>query len=150
MNAPHRTGALAAALHAAFSSDHRLYHLQAEGELSELMVEAWSLREELSQPWELQLSTLSTRANLDRGAMLGQRVTLLTTLADGSRHSRSGIVTTAGIEDCNHELTRYCLTVQPWIALAACTRRSQAWEDETLIDIVESVFSLYAGHAAWT
>ena len=43
---PHMNPTLLNALH--FDSSTRLYRMQAEGEMSELMVEAWSLQEELS------------------------------------------------------------------------------------------------------
>ncbi|MBA4262355.1 MAG: hypothetical protein C0443_10175, partial [Comamonadaceae bacterium] len=71
------TGGLGSALQDAFSaffsSESRLYHLQAEGEAADLMVESWSQREGLSQPWELQISALSTSAQVDIHALLGQR-----------------------------------------------------------------------------
>ena len=88
-----------------FSSESRLYRLQAEGEAAGLLVESWSLREGLSQPWELQISTLSTSARLDIHALLGQKVSLLTKLADGrSEHPRSGVVTAASRVDSTSAL----------------------------------------------
>jgi type VI secretion system secreted protein VgrG len=60
----------------------RLYHLDG---IDGLLVEAFSLRESLGQPWLMQLSTLSEQSGLDLHAMQLQPVTLQTTLADGSR-----------------------------------------------------------------
>ena len=132
-----------------FDSATRLYRLEGEGPLADLVVEAWSLKEELSAPWTLELSTLSTDARLDIHAMLGQKVTLQTALADGSLSPRSGVVTHASAEESDGGFARYRLTVRPWIALLAHTRRSQVWQEKTLIEIVESVFARYSRLAQW-
>ena len=124
-----------------FSSESRLYRLQADGEAAGLLVESWSQREGLSQPWELQLSTLSTNARLDIHALLGQKVTLLTKLADGrSEHPRSGIVTAASAVAADGGFARYLLTVQPWLALLAYGARSAVWQEKSLPEIIDSVF----------
>ena len=133
-----------------FTGERRLYELQGEGELGELLVEAWSLREGLSEPWQLELSAVSLRADLDIDAMLGRKITLLTTLADGSKHPRSGIVMAASTDEADGGFARYRLSVQPWLALLAHTRRSQVWQDRSLVQIIESVFGQYRQHAAWT
>ncbi len=65
----------------------RLYRLTGAGELAHLAVEAWSLKESLSTPWELQVAALSPRAGLDLHAMLGRRLDLHTRLADGREHT---------------------------------------------------------------
>ena len=148
------TGSLASGLPDAFSpffsSTSRLYRLQAAGAAAGLLVESWSQREALSQPWELQISTLSTNARLDIQALLGQKVTLLTKLADGrSEHPRSGIVTAASALAADGGFARYQLTVQPWLALLAYGARSAVWQEKSLPEIVDSVFGAYSQHAAW-
>lgn len=148
------TGSLASGLldafTALFNSQTRLYRLQAEGEADGLLVESWSQREGLSQPWELQISTLSTDARLDIHAMLGQKLTLLTKLADGSsEHPRSGIVTQAVAVAADGGFARYQLTVRPWLALLAYGARSAVWQEKSLPEIIDSVFGAYSQHAAW-
>lgn len=128
----------------------RLYRIDGEGELAELMAEAWSLRESLSTPWELQLSALSLRADLEVNGMLGRKLALVTHLADGSEHARPGIVTGAAAAESDGGFARYHLTVQPWLALLAHTRRSQVWQECSVTQIVESVFGAYHAHAAWS
>lgn len=133
-----------------FSTTSRLYRLQAEGDAAGLLVESWSQREGLSQPWELQISTLSTNARLDIQALLGQKLTLLTKLADGrSEHPRSGIVTAASAVAADGGFARYLLTVQPWLALLAYGARSAVWQEKSLPEIIDSVFGAYSQHAAW-
>ncbi len=134
---------------ATFDVGSRLYRLTGAGELAQLAVEAWSLKEALSTPWELQVTALSPRADLDLHAMLGRRLDLHTRLADGREHTRSGLVMSARAAEADGGLARYRLLVQPWPALLAGTRRSRVWQDRSLIDIVESVFSGYTAHAVW-
>ena len=133
----------------AFDTERRLYDLQGEGPLAGLLVEAFSQREQLSQPWELHVSALSLRADLDTDAMLGRRADLLTTLSDGSSVLRSGIVLAAQAQDADGGFARYRLQVGPWLSLLAHTRRSQVWQERSLSQIIDSVFADYAAHAAW-
>lgn len=147
--------ALPDALSAAFQTDSRLYRLQGEGAVAGLLVESWSQREGLSQPWELQISTLSTNARLDIRALLGQRVALLTKLADGrTEHPRSGLITAASALASDGGFARYRLTVQPWLALLAYGARSAVWQEKSVVEVIDSVFGAYqqqgGQHAAWT
>jgi Rhs element Vgr protein len=134
---------------ALFNSDTRLHQLEGMGELAGLQVEAWSQCEAINQPWGLRISALSISATLDTDALLGQRVTLRTRLADGAQAERSGIITAASAEESDGGLARYRLTVQPWLALLAHTRRSQVFQERRLVDIVEAIFGHYSAHAAW-
>jgi len=132
-----------------FSSETRLHELVASGPLDGLMVEAWSQHESLNSPWTMHLSALSTQAALDIDAMLAQPLTLRTRTVDGGSVDRCGIVMAAEAEEADGGLARYRLTVQPWLALLAHTRRSQVWQERSVVEIVESVFGLYSAQAAW-
>jgi type VI secretion system VgrG family protein len=132
-----------------FDDATRLYRLSGDGELAHLAVEAWSLKEALSTPWELQVSALSPRADLDIHAMLGRRLDLHTRLADGREHSRGGLVFNVRAGEADGGLARYRLVVKPWPALMASSLRSRVWQHRRLIEIVESVFDAYAVYAAW-
>jgi type VI secretion system secreted protein VgrG len=135
----------------AFTSTTRLYSLQTEGEASALLVQAWAMRESLNQPWELEITALATSASLDVHAMLGQRTTLLTTLADGTRqHPRSGLITAATSLGSDGGFASYRLTVQPWLGLLTHVQRSQVWQECAVGDIIDSLFAHYSAHAAWT
>ena len=135
----------------AFSSATRLYSLQTEGEASALLVQAWAMRESLNQPWELEITALATSASLNVHVMLGQRTTLLTTLANGTKqHPRSGIITAATSLGSDGGFASYRLTVQPWLGLLAHVQRSQVWQECALADIIDSLFAHYSAHAAWT
>lgn len=132
-----------------FESATRLHHIECEGPLDDGLIEAWCLREELNQPWRLELSVLSLKAGLDLQDMLALRLNLRSTLSDGSEFWRGGIVTHASADDADGGFARYRLVVEPWLGLLAHTRRSQVWQEKSLIEIIESVFSQYSAHAAW-
>ncbi len=139
------------ALLASWTSAQRLYTLEGGGGVSELMVERFSLIDEVSQPYQLSLSTLSLNARVPLQPLLGQRVTLHTTLSDGSRSQRSGLVMQASQGPSDGGLARYQLTVQPWVALLKHSRHSRVWQDKTLPQIIDDVLGAeaYRAHAAW-
>ena len=132
------------------SGERRLHELSIEGSADELLVHAWSLREVLGEPFELQVVALGEDAGLDIAGLLHRPATLWTTQADGSRAARSGLVTGASAEDGDGALTRYRLRIEPWIALLARSRRLQVWPEGTgVVAILESVFARYRPQAQW-
>ncbi|WP_374595192.1 contractile injection system protein, VgrG/Pvc8 family, partial [Aquabacterium sp.] len=132
-----------------WDSTQRLYHLAGPGDTSGLLLESWLAHESVGAPFVLRLLCLSTDAHLDPAAMLAQPVQLHTTLADGSRTSRSAIVLEAEPLASNGAAARYRLTAGPWLSLLAYARHSRVWQDRTPAQILEDVFSAYAAHAAW-
>lgn len=143
------------ALLAGWVSAERLYTLEGEGgasQVGELMVERFCAVDALSDPFQLHLTTLSLNAHIDLHALLGQRITLHTTLSDGSRSARSALIFQAAQGPSDGGLARFELMLQPWIALLGFSRSSRAFQHKTLPQIIDHVLSAsaYAGHAAWT
>jgi type VI secretion system VgrG family protein len=132
-----------------FDTTTRLHHIECAGPLSDGLAEAWCLREELNQPWRLEISVLSLKVGLDLDQMVNQRVDLRSTLSDGSEFRRGGTVVEARAEDADGGFARYLLGVAPWVELLKHTRRSQVWQEKSVIEILESVFSLYSAYASW-
>ena len=140
-------------------SQTRLYQLEAVGSgasdesfqdaLSDLMVERFVLHEALSEPFVLELQVLSLRADLPLKALHGRAVRLGITLADGQRSHRSGYITRASALDADGGLARYHLRVQPWPALLNATLASRVWQERTVVEIVDDVFTDHQGVAAW-
>lgn len=143
-------GALSSLL-ASWTSAQRLYNLEGEGQLSDLMVERFSVVDTVSEPFQLQLHTLCVHNRIRPQDLLGQRVTLLATLADGTRHRRSGLVFEARDGGADGGLVRHQLLIQPWIALLGHTRTSRVWQDKTIVQILDDVLgaAAYQAHAAW-
>lgn len=132
-----------------FSPTHRLFHLEGEGPLRELAVEAWLGREALSELGEYRVVALSSDAKLPLKDFLGQKVTLVSRLADGGEARRSGLVRKAEKLGADGSLARYRLTVVPWLWLATQQRHSQVFQNRTLSDITAQVLEPYAPHASW-
>ena len=133
-----------------FTAAQRLFELEGSAVLAGLLVHTWSLREALSRCWQLQLSALSPDAGIDPTTLLGQPVGLLTRLADGvGAHMRRGIVLRATAAGSDGGLARYTLQIGPWLALLAHGGRSAVWQERSVEQIVDSVFSRYAAQAAW-
>ncbi|MBL0728115.1 type VI secretion system tip protein VgrG [Piscinibacter sp. HJYY11] len=136
---------------ASWTSAQRLYNLEGAGPVSDLMVERFSVVDTISEPFQLQLHTLCVHNRTPLQALLGQRITLLSTLADGSRHRRSGLVFEARDAGADGGLVRHQLLIQPWLALLGHTRNSRVWQDKTIIQILDDVLGAdaYKAHAAW-
>ena len=144
-----KAGELAAGLMGLFTSATRLYRLEGEGGVGELLVESWTGREALNAPFEWQVHALSARADLALAPLLGQRASLLTVLADGSLVRRSGLIREAALLASDGGFARYRLRLAPWTWLLTQTQRQRTWQDKTVVQIIEAVFSLYQPHARW-
>lgn len=144
-----RAQQMLASLVARWTSAQRLYTLEGEGGVSELMVESFTAREAVNEPFQIRLQALSLNAHIDLHALLGRRVTLNTTLADGSRSRRSAVVMRAEAMGADGGLARWRLTLQPWMALLAHSSTSRVWQDKTVFQILDDVFAAYANRAAW-
>jgi type VI secretion system secreted protein VgrG len=132
-----------------FDTETRLHHIECAGWQGKVLVEAWCLREELNQPWRLEISALTLKVGQDLDEMVGQRVDLRSTLSDGSEFRRSGMVVEAVAEDSDGGFARYRLIVVPWVELLKYTCRSQVWQEKSVVEILESVFSQYSAYASW-
>ncbi|MFV0664954.1 hypothetical protein, partial [Denitromonas sp.] len=78
-----------------FTSDTRLFSLSWRDGAFDLPVEAWWGSEAASAGFELVVDLLSTDAFIELKSMMGQAVTLHSTLSDGSRADRSALVRAA-------------------------------------------------------
>ena len=132
-----------------FAPANRLYALEGEGALADLAVEAWLGREALSELFEWRIIAVSANARIALESLIGQRVTLVTTLANGTQAKRTGLVRLAEKLGADGSLTRYRLTVVPWFWLATQQRHSQVFQNRPLADIFEQVLSPYEPYASW-
>jgi uncharacterized protein involved in type VI secretion and phage assembly/uncharacterized protein (DUF2345 family) len=141
------------ALLGAWQSRTRLYALgtppAAPALPAELMVERFVLHEAVSEPFTLCLHTLTLDAHLPLKQLYARPVSLFTTLADGTRARRSGYVTEAQALGSDGGLARKALVIRPWVALLGHTLHSRVWQDLSVIEIVDDVFSRHDSIAAW-
>ncbi len=141
---------LASLAPARLSDTARLYALEGAAPLDALHVECFRRESALSDCGHLGIDALSHDAGLPLADMLGQPLTLLTTQADGTRSRVSGIVREARLLGADGGLARYRLDVVPWLWLLGEGRHSRVFQGQSVLDIVETVFADYTGHAAWT
>ena len=134
---------------AAFTSEHRLYDIDTPLGPSQLLVESWVGREELSTLYEWQIFCLAADAAIELNTLLARQVTLRTRLADGTQATRSGWVVHIAQLDADGGFARYCLTVVPWLWLATQRRQSRAFQDKTVLQILEDVFTADGPRANW-
>ena len=132
----------------------RLYRLQPVGHqppaaIVALRVEGWVQREAVSGLFELRIVCLSLDASLELKAFIGQPLTLLTVLADGTLARRSGLIRAAESLGADGGLARYRLTLVPWLWLATQQGRSQVFQQRPVADIVEHILAPYADAGPW-
>ena len=136
-----------------FSGADRLYGLDLHGSAgvlsADLVVERWHGWETLSSGYEWWVDALSIDARLPLDGLLGQRATLWTRGADGSRVPRTGLVREAACIGSDGGLARYRLCLVPWTWLLTQGRHSRVFQDRTVLQIAETVFADYAPLATW-
>jgi type VI secretion system VgrG family protein len=132
-----------------FSSRTRLYELKLDRRDAGLLVEAFAADEQLQGIGVRDVIALSTRAAIPHSALLGQEATLEISLADGTRAAFGGYVSEVATLGSDGGLTRYRLRLSPWIWLLSQVRNSRAWQDSSVVEIIDSVFAHYQPHAQW-
>jgi len=131
------------------NSDTRLYALDGPAPFDQMHVERWTGFEQLSNLFRWDLLTLSPDHDIAFNTMLGQKLRLLTTLADGSQCSRSGLVVAVRNQNTDGALTRYYLELRPWLWVLAQGMNSRVFENLSVLQIVEQVFAGYPDYAHW-
>jgi type VI secretion system secreted protein VgrG len=139
-----------AGLIASWTQSKRLYNLEGDGPVNDLMVEQFNLVDRISEPFVLQLTVLTLDAQLSPQALQLQRVTLTARLSDGSLKKHSGLVTSARQLGSDGGFQRLQLTVQPWVAMLAHGSHSRVWQHKSITQIIDDVLGRpYSSHAAW-
>ncbi|HEU4621285.1 MAG TPA: type VI secretion system Vgr family protein, partial [Burkholderiaceae bacterium] len=134
---------------ARLSDDRRLYECHVgQGDVA-LFVESFTGHEALSALWRFDFVCAAPDAHVDLDALIGQRFTWHTALADGSRASRSGLIAQACALGADGGLAHYHLRVVPWLWLLEQRRRDQIFQDASVLDIADAVFAEYAPLARW-
>lgn len=134
------------ALVARFTQSSRVLRLYTPLGDDVLLAESLHGEEAIDTGYRLRVSALSTDAGLPLKSLLGQPV-LLELLAGPFQGVRPfhGHVTAAETTGANGGLARYTLTIEPWTAFLALGRDSRVFQDKTIVDIIDTVFSAYDG-----
>src|SRR5690606_28336830 len=94
--------------------------------------------------FRLSLCALSADACLDPGALLGQPVLLELREDAGAMRPFHGHVTAFELLGSNGGLARYGLVIEPWLALLRQRVDSYAFQDKSVVEIVEDILADYA------
>ncbi|WP_332851782.1 type VI secretion system Vgr family protein [Duganella sp. S19_KUP01_CR8] len=139
---------------AQFSSATRLYALKLDDDDADLgagglLVEAFSADDVVQGTGARDIIVLSTNAHVELAPLLGKPASLEVSLVDGSRTTFSGDITQAAMLGSEGGLARFRLRLTPWLWRLSQVRNSRVWQDQTVIEIVESVFAGYQPLAQW-
>lgn len=94
---------------------------------------------------QLVVHALAGDAHLELKSLIGQPVRLDLLTADGSLRPWSGHVTRFALLGSDGGLARYRLVIQPWLAFLAHNQDSWVFQDQTVMEIVDDIFSGWAG-----
>ena len=139
---------------AGFDAATRLYALRiGDGATGlparELLVEAFVADDAVQGVGIRDVIALSTSAALDPASLLGQPAALEVRLADGTRADFAGEICAAAQLGSDGGLARYRVRIAHWVWRLAHVRNSRVWQDKSVTDIVDDVFSAYAPAARW-
>jgi type VI secretion system VgrG family protein len=139
---------------AGFDSATRLYALRiGDGDTDlpgcELLVEAFVADDAVQGLGIRDVIALSTGAALDPATLLGRPAALDVSLADGTRAAFAGEICAAARLGSDGGLARYRVRIAHWVWRLAHVRNSRVWQDKSVTDIVDAVFSAYAPAARW-
>ncbi len=127
-----------------FLSQHaRLIEIETPLPSAALVVEKMSWREGISELTHMDIDCLSTSANFELKALIGEEVTVRLLQADGTRRAWHGLVFAAAQLGGDGGLARYRLTVESWLAETRYRRDCRILQDKNAIDLVEAVLDNY-------
>lgn len=132
---------------AQFSGTTRLYAIDTG--VSGLLVEAFAAIDAVDEIGVRDVIVVAMDAHLNLEPLLGHPAALEVSLADGTRTRFAGDVSQVAMLGSDGGLARYRIRISPWIWRLGQVRNSRAWQDRTVIEIVDSVFESYLPLASW-
>ena len=99
--------------------------------------------EQLSRPFHYELVLHSTRFDIDAADLLGLPLTVAITSDQGTTRYYNGLVTKFQYLEPEGRYSRYGATLQPWLAVLQHTTQSRIFQNETVPDILKSVFKAH-------
>lgn len=125
------------------SQHARLLTIDTPLEQGALLVERFSGREAMSELFRFDVDCLSTSADFELKALTDREVTLRLMCADGTTRPFHGIVTSSLQLGSDGALTRYRLTLAPWMQRLTQRRDSYVFQDKSVLEIIEDVLRDY-------
>lgn len=95
----------------------------------------------LSEPYRYRLRLISLDAGVDLKEMLGKKVTAAIQLADRSEHALNGYVSRFAYSHTDGGVAHYDADLVPWLWYLGHRVNSRMYQDLSVIEIIEKVFS---------
>jgi type VI secretion system secreted protein VgrG len=114
-----------------------------------LIPERMRLLEALGQPFEIALQCLSPSAHLPLADLLGEQLSVWLLQPDGSERPWHAYVHQASQLGADGGLARYQLALRPWLSAMGLRRNSRLFHDQSVDQILETVFADHHPHAHW-
>ncbi len=103
---------------------------------------AFELQEAISTPFELRVELISSKSDLDTGALIGKSLVVKMTLPSGqARHLNGRIASAALLGSFRATAFRYDAVVRPGLWFLTHTRRSRVFSNQDAVAIVKSVLA---------
>lgn len=116
---------------------------------SGLLVEGFVGTEALHKFSTHDIIALSTNARIDLFSLLGQTASLEISLSNATRTRYTGIITEAAQIGSEGGLARYQLKLSSWLWLLTQQTRSRVWQEQSVMQIIDSILAGYPQYAAW-
>lgn len=101
----------------------------------------------------LIIHALSTNTHISLKQLIGQPLSIDMRTQDGSLRRWSATITQASLLGSDGALARYKLIAQPWLALAAHRQDSRIYQNQSVIQIIDTILGSYRGqgtlHPQW-
>ena len=131
------------ALRESLSQHARLISIETPLASGGLIVQRFSGREAMSELFRFEVDCLAMSAHYALKALVGEEASLRLRLADGGTRAFHGIVTAVCRLGSDGALTRYRLTLEPWLHALTLRRDSYVFQDKTVLEMIEEVFRDY-------
>ncbi|EJM72179.1 type VI secretion system Vgr family protein [Pseudomonas sp. GM55] len=115
----------------------------------ELLLDSFVGEEGLSILFEYELQLLSTDATIELKKLIGKKVTMEITLADGGTRIINGHCSHFNHVGANGGVANYAAMVVPWLWILSRRRDSRIFQDKTVEGIIKEVFSYYLSLASY-
>ncbi|HEY8101646.1 MAG TPA: type VI secretion system Vgr family protein [Burkholderiaceae bacterium] len=122
------------------SQTNRLITLETPLPAAAFIVERFHGNESINDLFRFDIHCLSTSAHFELKDLIKQEVTLRILLADGSTRAIHGMVVRAAKMGSDGALTRYAITILPWLHRMLEQRDSYVFQDKTVLEIAEEIF----------
>jgi type VI secretion system secreted protein VgrG len=127
----------------------RLLQMRSSLPWLSLIPERMRLLEALGQPFEISLQCLSPSAHLPLADLLGEQLSVWLLQPDGSERPWHAYVHQASQLGADGGLARYQLALRPWLSALGLRRNSCLFHDQSVDQILETVFADHHPHAYW-